>query len=165
MTSILFLIETIYRNIFRCNYLRDEIYFRNFFWHFLNLDLILKIFKKKMRGIADAFFNIRTPKNVVTKMSKKSYFRGYFDKWQGKWDETLLKSERQHLYYIYWSPWRQFSRKNCLLVICKILGLFVKPFTANDKYSLLNRGNLQQHFQMQSSQKRKIISKVSFSTF
>ena len=165
MTSILFLIETIYRNIFRCNYLRDEIYFRNFFWHFLNLDLILKIFKKKMRGIADAFFNIRTPKIVVTKMSKKSCFRVYFEKWQGNWDETLLKSERQHLYYIYWSPWRQFSWKNCLLVICKILGLFVKPLTADDKYSLLNRGNLQQHFQMQSSQKRKIISKVSFSTF
>ena len=39
--------------------------------------------------------------------------------------------------------------------IWKILGLFVNTLTANDKYSLLNRGNLLQHFQMQWYQKRK----------
>ena len=38
----------------------------------------------------------------------------------------------------------------------KILRLFVNPLTADDKYSLLNRGDLLQHVQMQLSKKRKI---------
>ena len=54
----------------------------------------------------------------------------------------------------------EFRLKKYLCVICKILGLFVNPFTADNKYSLLNRGNLLQHFQMQLSQKRKILSKL-----
>ena len=62
MTSILFLTEAIYCNIFRCNYLRNEKNFRNFFLHFLNLDSILNIFKKKITLIADAFLNLGTPK-------------------------------------------------------------------------------------------------------
>ena len=47
-------------------------------------------------------------------------------------------------------------------MIRKILGLFVNPLTADDKYSLLNTGNLLQHFQMPRSQKRKIFSDFSF---
>ena len=62
MTSILFLTEAIYCNIFRCNYLRNEKNFRNLFLHFLNLDSILNIFKKKITLIADAFLNLGTPK-------------------------------------------------------------------------------------------------------
>ena len=41
-------------------------------------------------------------------------------------------------------------------MIRKILRLFVNPLTADDKYSLLNTGNLLQNFQMPLSQKRKI---------
>ena len=36
-------------------------------------------------------------------MSKKSRFRGSFDKEHGKWDQTLLISEPGHLYHNYWS--------------------------------------------------------------
>ena len=43
-------------------------------------------------------------------------------------------------------------------MISKILGLFFDPFFADNKYSLLKRGNLLQHFQMQLSQKRKLFS-------
>ena len=43
-TSILLLIETIDSNIFRCNYLRNEKYFPNFFLHFGNWNSILNIF-------------------------------------------------------------------------------------------------------------------------
>ena len=46
MISIVLLTEVIYCNIFRCNYLRNQKYFLNFFLHFLNLDSILNIFKK-----------------------------------------------------------------------------------------------------------------------
>ena len=65
MKSILFLTEAIYCNIFGCIYLRNEKYFLYFFFHFLNLDLILIIFQKKMTLIADVFLNWRTPKDVV----------------------------------------------------------------------------------------------------
>ena len=47
-------------------------------------------------------------------------------------------------------------------MICKILGLFVNPLTADDKYSLLNRGNLFEHLQMQLSEKQKIFSEFFF---
>ena len=47
MTSILFLIETIYCNLFKCNYLRIKKFCFNFFLHFPNLDWILNIFEKK----------------------------------------------------------------------------------------------------------------------
>ena len=37
----------------------------DFFWHFLNLDALLNVFKKKMTFIADVFLNFQTPKNVA----------------------------------------------------------------------------------------------------
>ena len=98
-------------------------------------------------------------------MCKKSHFRGQFDKWHGKRGKTLLKSEPQHLYHIYWSFWRSLRLKKSLWVIFKILGLFNNPLTADDKYSLLNRGNLLQHFQMHISQKRKTFSHFFFFFF
>ena len=72
--------------------------------------------------------------------------------------ETLLKSEPQYLYRNYWSLWKQLRLKKSLWVIWKILGLFVNLLTADDKYSLRNRGNLLQHFQVHLSQKRKQFS-------
>ena len=65
MTSILFLTEAIYCNIFRWTYLRNEKYFLNIFLHFLNLESILKNFKTMMTLIADVFLNLPSPKNLV----------------------------------------------------------------------------------------------------
>ena len=167
MASILFLTEAIYYNIFRCIYLRNEKYFPNFFFHFRNLESILNIFKKNMTLIADVFLNLRTPKYVVREMSIKSRFRGLFDKGHGKRAETLLKSERQPPYHLYWSLWRILELKKYLWLICKVWGLFVNPLTADDKYTLLNRGNLLQHFQIHLYQKRKIFCEffIIFSKF
>ena len=47
MTSILFLIETIYSKISRCIYVRNKKHFLNFFLKFWNSDSILNIFKKR----------------------------------------------------------------------------------------------------------------------
>ena len=65
MKSILFLIETIYSNIFRSNYLRMKKIFLIFLFNFRKLDSILNIFRKKLTLIADVFSNLGTPKNVV----------------------------------------------------------------------------------------------------
>ena len=105
---------------------------------------------KKMTLIADVFPKLPTTKNVVRSMCKKSSFIGLFEKQHGKRVQTVLKSERQNLYHIYWSLWRQFSFQMSLLEICKMLTL-----AADDKYSLLNRDNSTQPIQMQLSQKQK----------
>ena len=42
-----------------------------------------------------------------------------------------------------------------MLVLCTILKLFVNTLTADEKYSLLNRGNLTQPIQILLSQKQK----------
>ena len=45
-----------------------------------------------------------------------------------------------------------------LLVLCEILGLFVKILTADNKYSLRNSENLPQPIQMQLPKKQKPVS-------
>ena len=49
-----------------------------------------------MSFIADLFEKLRTPKNVVRNMSKKSRSKGPFDRQHGKRVQTLLRSEPQH---------------------------------------------------------------------
>ena len=79
MTSILFLTEIIWLNQFGSNYLKNEKLFPNYFLHFRNLHEILNICNKKMSFIADLFAKLRTPKNVVRYMYKKSPSKGPFD--------------------------------------------------------------------------------------
>ena len=112
---------------------------------------MLNIFKKKMALIADIFLNLRTPKNVLKKTFKKSYFRRPIDKEHGKRTEKLLKSERQHV--------------NTFIDPCEInsvakndmqnLRTVCYPLTVTDRYFLLNGGCLLQHLHMQLSQKNK----------
>ena len=53
-----------------------------------------------MTFISDSFPKLRTPKKVVRYLSKKSRFKGPFDRQHGKRVETLLRSEPQHRYHI-----------------------------------------------------------------
>ena len=114
--------------------------------------------------IADVFPKLRTPKNLVKSMSKKSRFKGSFGKQHGKRTQRLLKFGSQRLYHIYWSLWRQMTCKKSLLVICKISRLFPNTLSADGKYSLLNRDNLTQPIQMEVSRKQKTFSEF-FSAF
>ena len=74
--------------------------------------------------------------------------------------ETLLKSEGQHLYHIYWSMWKKFRLKRSPWVICKMLRLFINALTPDNKYSLLNSDTIKQYFTEQLSQKRNLLSKI-----
>ena len=91
-------------------------------------------------------------------MSKKSRFRGCFDKQYGKRAQALLKSASQHLYHIHRSLPRKLSWKKSLLLTCKILGLLVNTLAADEKYPVLTRDNLTIPIQMPLSQKRKTFS-------
>ena len=53
-----------------------------------------------MTLIPDLYPKLRTPKNVVRYMSKKSHFKGPFDRQHGKRVQTPLRSEPQHRYRI-----------------------------------------------------------------
>ena len=53
-----------------------------------------------MTLIAALFPKLRTPKNVVRYMSKKSRFKGPFDRQHGTRNQTLLRSEPQHSYHV-----------------------------------------------------------------
>ena len=115
-----------------------------------------------MTLIVDVFPKLRTQKNLIRSMPKKSRFKRSFENQHGKWSQTLLKCQGQLLYHIYWSLWRQLSYKKSLLVICKISRLFPNTLSADGKYSLLNRDNLTQPIQMQLSRKQKTFSEFFF---
>ena len=53
-----------------------------------------------MTFIADLFPKLRTAKNVVRYLSKKSCFKGPFDWQHGKRVQTLFRSEPQHRCHI-----------------------------------------------------------------
>ena len=117
-----------------------------------------------MTLIADVFPKLRTPKNMVRSMPKKSRFRVSVEKQHGKCAQTLFKFEGQLLYHIYWSLGRQLSYKKSLLVICKISTLFPNTLIADGKYSLLDRDNLTRRMEMSFSRKQEAFSEF-FSSF
>ena len=64
---------------------RKQKTFSEYFSAFLKSSSNFELFQiKKMSLIADVFPKLRTPKNLVRSMSKKSRFKGYFEKQQGK---------------------------------------------------------------------------------
>ena len=95
-------------------------------------------------------------------MSKKSCFRGRFDRQHNQCVETPWQSEGQHLCHIDESLSRKFRWKKSLLVIFKIVRLFVNALTSYEKHYLLNRDNLTQLIQMQLFQKQKTFSGLFF---
>ena len=97
-------------------------------------------------------------------MSKKSRFRGCFDKQYGKRAQALLKSASQHLYHIHRSLPRKLSWKKSLLLTCQILGLLVNTLAADEKYPVLNSNNLTLPIRMELSEKEKKFSQF-FATF
>ena len=53
-----------------------------------------------MTLLADLFPKLRTPEKGVRYMSKKSRFKGPFDRQHGKRVQTLLQPEQRHRHHI-----------------------------------------------------------------
>ena len=53
--------------------------------------------RKKKTLIADLFPKLRTPKNVLKQISKKSHLKGHFSERYVEREEALLKSGRHNL--------------------------------------------------------------------
>ena len=75
--------------------------FSQFFAAFLKFRLNFEYFETKYAPLTSCVSQITASENVVRKMSKKSCFRGPFDKQHGKRAQALLKSASQHLYHIH----------------------------------------------------------------
>ena len=122
--------------------------------------LIFKHFEKKDDPHSFCIFEVTDSENVVRQMSKKSCFIGIFDKQHGKQAQALLKSASHHLYYIDRSLARKMSWKKSLLLTCKIFGIHVNTFAADEKYLVLLRDNLTIPIQMQLSWKQKTFCRL-----
>ena len=87
---------------------RKQKTFSRFFSAFLKSSLNFKHFeKKRMTLIAEVFPKLRTTKNMVTSMYKKSRFKGSSGKQDGKRLQTLLKFAWQPLLYSLQVPRKQ----------------------------------------------------------
>ena len=82
-------------------YLSQKQKLSQLFCVFLKCTLNFEHFQKKLNLIADVFSKLRKPRDVVRLMYKRSRFRGYLKRLHGKQAETLIQSQRQHLYHIY----------------------------------------------------------------
>ena len=74
--------------------------FSPLFSSFLKSSLNSEHFQKKMTLMADVFPKLRTPKNMIRSMPKKSRLRASVEKQHGKCAKTLFKFLRQVLYDI-----------------------------------------------------------------
>ena len=76
MTSIFCLIETMLRNQFRCNYLKNKKTFLNFSFQFLNLAEIFIIFQNKEDPHSWCISSNTNSVKQIRSMSNKSRFKG-----------------------------------------------------------------------------------------
>ena len=113
-----------------------------------------------MTLIADVFPILRTQKNHVRSMPKKSRLKRSLGKQHDKLAQTLFELAWQNLYHIYGSLCRQLTFKKSLLVTCKISRLFPNTLSADGNNSLLNRDNLMRLIQMELSRKEKTFSEL-----
>ena len=118
-----------------------------------------------MTLIADVYPKLRTQKNLVRSMSKKSRFKGSFGKQHGKRTQTLLKFTWQHIYHIYWSLCRILSYKKSLLVICKSQVCFLTHWVSMASILFLIETNQRNQFRCKYPRKVKTFSEFSSAFF
>ena len=117
-------------------------------------------FKKKIIFIAEVFWKLLTPKNVVTWIDESSCFRTPFGSQVFNGSETLLKSKRQHLYANFPLISYKCNCQTCLLEASEILGLFFNTLTSDHMYSCYIWEKFLQQLQTQLSSKPKTFSQI-----
>ena len=131
----------------QCNYLKNEMAFHNFLFHYLNLHQILNILKKR----CISKFTDRE------ELSKKRRFGTRFDSQHVKASQILVKSPWECFYFVFSSFSLKLIWKMSRLVWAEILGVFVNISTPDDKYPVQDCENLPVPIHMQISQNRKTI--------
>ena len=158
MPSILLEIGRFSNSKCKCNYLKNEKLFLNCWFHFWNLHKILNILKSKMMVIANAFPKLETVKNFVRPLCQNPCVRTRFDSQHMRVSQKLAKSPWERFYHVFPSFWWKLVWKMSPVVLGKILGVFVKTWTADAKYPVQYCENLQLPIQLQLSEKRQTLS-------
>ena len=102
------------------------------------------------------------PKDVLTGTSRRSCFRTPSGIQRVNGFQTPLKVARHNYYPLFAWISGKLSWKKTALLWSKILRLFAKTFTDDDKYSCRNMQNFRQQLRTLISQKRKILSGFFF---
>ena len=109
MKNILLGIVRICSSLWRCNYPQTQKVFLNFSFHLWYIHQILNIFEEKMIMIANLFPRLQTVKSFVKALSKNCRFRTSFKSQHVKWSQTLVKSEWEISYHIFWELWEEMT--------------------------------------------------------
>ena len=107
--------------------------------------------KKKKMAIANVFPEIVTGQGLVTLLTIQGRLKTSFDSQHVKPFETLVKSSWEHFYHILSSMWGEMIWKISPWLKFEIIGLFANTWTANYKYPVTDRENLQFPIQIQLS--------------
>ena len=96
--------------MFKRHDLKNDKHFLEFLFNFSNLDKILRIFKTKIKFIAEIFGRLFSPRNVVTWIPESSCFRRPFHSQHVHLSQTLLKSAQQHFYSNFPLTWERLTK-------------------------------------------------------
>ena len=157
MASILIKIVRIFNCQLKCNYLKNEKLFLDFFNHFSSLHQILK---EKIFVIADLFPKLQTVKNLVRTLSKKRCFRTRFDSQHVEASQIPAISPCKGVYHTFSWFSLKLIWKMSPIVLGEILGVSVNTLTVDGKYSVQDCENLPLRIQMQLSEKEKNILSI-----
>ena len=160
ITSILLITEISSHNRFTGHYFQNQKSFYAIFLHFWSLHKMSRLFKK-ISFVAQIFWNLLNPKNVITWMPESSCFRIPFANKGDHESLTTTYPGMQHFYPSFQLT-DKLSQKTSLLVRLEILGPFFNTFTGNHMNSLHNRDKFWQEIQTPLSPKRKRFSPSFF---
>ena len=106
--SILLKIVRICHSQFKCNYLKNEKLFVNFFVPFMEATSNFEQLKKTMIIIANVFPKLQTVKNLVRPLSKRHRVWKCYDSEHGKVSQILAKSPSEHFNHFFFIILREF---------------------------------------------------------
>ena len=102
-TSILVVMGRIYRYQFKCNYLKKQSYFLDFFFFFCIIGIYIKFWtfwkkRRKMSLIVQVFLKLLTPKRRAYVMRKRSCYWKLLGSERVNESQKLLKSAENYFY-------------------------------------------------------------------
>ena len=109
------------------------------FYSIYGISIIFRTFSKKKKiVIANVFPKLATVQGLVTPLTIQLRLKTSFDSQHVKRFQTLLKSWWEHFYHIFPSLWGGMIWKTSPWLKFGIIGLFVKTWTADYKYPVLD---------------------------
>ena len=144
---------------FKCNYLKNEKLFFEFFVQFEESRSNIKHFQTK-DDVANVFAKLQTVKNLGKPLSKKRRFGTHIDSQHVKASQILAKYPRERFLYVFSSFSGKLIWKISPLVLGEILAESFNTLTADGKNFLQDCENLPVPIQMQLSKNQNLFLNI-----